>query len=300
VQAFARLLELYPAHAAPLLGDLEATGGDYRKRIEALQEVGSFQQASIYRLTWLPQVHQKLLYAGEQAGLPNAEVRQLVTRNLGLTGWGLTESKPVLELLLDPPKDMLRWSGVFEDLLRHHESVEVCQTAHLSLKDLPSEALDMYPQFRASGVAPREALGLLEALKQPVGPTSLEDRRKAFEQLCQVSSTDGRSLMRRTWGMLVTLPDVSSGQLPTLAEIYRKLIELGQTSAQAADLVSNIYAAEQAKGVTPEELQKRLDNIAEVAKLEIRPDTGAAILRDEADRVVFSGVMVKKRRAPTS
>lgn len=300
VQAFARLLELYPAHAGTLLGDLEATGGDYRGRIEALQEVGSFQQGTSYRLTWLPQVHQKLLYAGEQAGLPAAEVRQLVTRNLGLTGWGLTESKPVLELLLDPPKDMLRWSGIFEDLLRHHESVEVCQTAHLSLKDLPSEALDMYPQFRASGVAPREALGLLEALKQPVGPTSLEDRRKAFEQLCQVSSTDGRSLMRRTWGMLVTLPDVSSGQLPTLAEIYRKLIELGQTSAQAADLVSNIYAAEQAKGVTPEELQKRLDNIAEVAKLEIRPDTGAAILRDEADKVVFSGVMVKKRRAPTS
>ncbi len=300
VQAFARLLELYPAHAGTLLADLEATGGDYRARIEALQEVGSFQQATSLRLTWLPEVHQKLLYAGEQAGLPDAEVRELVTRNLGLTGWNLTEAKPLLECLLDPPKDMLRWSGIFEDLLRHRDSAEIWQTAHLSLKDLPSEALDMYPPFRSSGVSPREALGLLDALKQPVGPTSLADRRKAFEQLCQVSSTDGRSLMRRTWGMLVTLPDVSSGQLPTLAEIYRKLIELGQTSAQATDLVSNIYAAEQAKGVTPEELQKRLDSIAEVAKLEIRPDTGAAILRDEADRVVFSGVMVKKRRAPTS
>ncbi len=296
VRAFVRLLELYPSNAGVMLADLEATGGDYARRIETLHEIGSFQQ----RVSWLPQAHQKLLHAAEQAGLPADEVGQSLKRNFDLQGWALSQARPLLERMLESPRDMLRWDGIFSDLLRHRESIEGCALAHQSLKDLPSEALELYPQFRASGVAPGQALELLGAIKEPVGPTSLEDRRKAFEQLCRVSSTDGRSLARRAWGKLVTLPDVSSGQLPTLASIYRKLIELGQPSTRAAELVCNIYAAEQARGVTPEELQKRLDVISEVARLEILPATGATVLRDEADRVVFSGVMVKKRRAPTS
>lgn len=294
LQLFLSLLQEFPSAASQAHASLEKTGGDCQGRFELLKQAGTYKLAASHRIPWLADVHEQVIEAGRLAGHPADEVQSLIKTNFGYSGWSLESSRKLYSKLLEKPQDMLRWNAVFCDLPNYSE------WAHDQLHNLPSEVLDLYPNLRQASLSPEDSVRVLAGIREELSATNLEDRRQAYEKMARVSGVDGRSLGRRAWGSLVNLSDVTTGEMPTLVTIYNKLVGLGQTSERACDLVCNIYATEQAKGVNPQELAKRLDQIAEVAKLDIRPDTGVAVLRDDKDRVVFSGVTVKKRKPPTA
>lgn len=293
-ELYLKLLDALPSSASQAHAALEATGGDPAERFEALKAAGCYEVAARNEMNWLADVHQEVLHAADGAGVPREEALKIVKGNFGHTGWQLSNTRPLYDCLLKTPGEMVRWASLLEELGPRYGPA-----AHAALSGLGPGLLDLYPVFRQAELAPQDAANLLQHMVEHQSGTTLEQRGQAYEKMSRVSSQDGRTFGRKAWSALASLDDVSTGQLPTLVLIYDKLVGLGQSSERAVDLVCGIYAAEQAKGVPRKELASRLDQIAEVAKLDIRPDTGVAILKDDADRVVFSGVTIKKRKAPT-
>ncbi len=164
--------------------------------------------------------------------------------------------------------------------------------------ETPTELLQLYPKVRDSGADPIHSAWLLGMVGKEAGATTARERADGLQRLIEVNDADRRTWVRMAVAKVTNAGDVIERQLLVpLAKIYRRLLELGKPAAEAAELVANIYSAEQARGITHAEMEKRLEQIGEVAKLEVRSGN-TTVLLDSQDKVVFSGVTVRKRKAP--
>lgn len=285
-----------PAEAGQLAEQLLKVGGsaNAEQRLEALKVTGALG-------SWGKTTLECAL------GLNRVLVSQL------LLGCGLESSTAVLRQVVSSLR-LPASSGVNQELLTRLERESDKLTAWLPLAEgsghsqgflkvmerlhgAPATLLRRYQKVREGGCRPEEAVEILATINEPIGRSKREERIAALDRLLEVNEQDQRSWLRKTMSNMMGRTEVSSHQcLSSLVRIYRKLTEFGRMPAEAAETVAGIYSAEQSKGVTREALHKRLEELEEVARMDIRPDNNATVLLDKDGKIMFSGVTLKKRQ----
>ncbi len=283
-----------PAEAAQLAEQLLKVGGstDAGQRLEALVSTGALAN-------WSPSTLECAL------GLNRILASQL------LLGRGLEPSTELLKKLVASLR-LPAQPGRNQELLTRLERESDKLASWLPLADgspysflkvmerlhgAPAALLERYPTVRQGGCRTEEAVEILATINEPIGRSKREERIAALDRLLEVNEQDQRSWFRKTMSSWVGRDEVSSHQcLSSLVRIYRKLTEFGRPPAEAAETVAGIYSAEQSKGVSREALHKRLEDLEEVARMDIRPENNATVLLDKDGKVMFSGVTLKKRQ----
>ncbi len=259
-----------------------------RERYDALKALSSWWNRDLVR------GYDDLLHGQLQAGVPLERAKQTCQRVKEVRS--SPEFEPLLKSLAKRPASLPAWMEIVEAGYKERYRFDwlTPQTIEL-MGEAPDSLLQLYGRVRQSGASASEAVSILAEVNQPVRRTTVEERSRALVQLCELNEEDQRNWFRRTLGRKDAV--ASKELLPALVTLYTKLLGFGRKTPEALELIRGIYGVEQSKGRTRSEIQTRLAEIAEVASLDIRPDTGAAVLRDDKDQVVFSGVVLKKRQS---
>lgn len=283
-----------PAEAARVTEQLLKVGGQANapQRLEALKATGVFSpwaEGSAECAVGLNRVLVSQLLTGQNQESATEQLTKLVRALRLPSRW--SQNVDVLRRLEGEPEKLKAWLPLAEAFSGSFVK------AMERLPNIPLPLLERYPTVMAGGCRPGDALEILDTILQPSGRSRREERIAALDRLLEVNEQDRRSWLRKTMSSMMGRQEVGSHQcLSSLVRIYRKLTEFGRNPADAAEMVASIYATEQGKGVSHEALHKRLEELEEIARMDIRPDNNATVLLDKDGKIMFSGVTLKKRQ----